>query len=80
MGQRSEFTGGGTVKMGRYVVDEMGALSSAFFRSRCSLRESLASLASLFAFLIGVFKIIPETTGGGSSSPSAAFLLSCLEK
>ena len=77
MGQRSEFTGGGTVKMRRYVVDEIGALSSAFFRSCCSLRESLASL---FAFLIWVFKVIPEITGGGSSSPSAAFLLNCLEK
>ena len=68
--------GFGTVNMGRYVVDEIGA--GAFFSSVAAFSADFFS-ESATAFL-RVPLIRPEIIGGGSSRPSAAFRDSCLAK
>src|SRR4051812_10108681 len=59
-------------------MDEIGALLSSDFFACCFAPRIL--LASLFVVRRFALNLIPEITGGGSSSASAAFLLNCLEK
>lgn len=86
---QAEPVAGGTVKMGRFVVAEIGGLIFSFssFSSFFSFSKDFSSsvVAKVTPDLEGVVGAagvfgIPEMVGAGNSSPSAAFRDNCRAK
>src|ERR1700710_329551 len=80
MGQNSESSGIGTVKMGSREDAAIGGFSISLF----SFSSGESDFGEAFFWLAGPNLVEseerPDMTGGGNSIPSAAFLDNCLAK